>query len=260
MTEGAGPSETGQGEVGELPGERRGLRREVHEREVARQGQSLDVHDPQRPLRSSSTTEITDTRAIASLLRTKDLIPSVVPSRIATSSCESRSPTPASAAAITSSVPEPSSRSTSGIRHSASGVTDSVRAYLPPGRATSTRLVGPEERVVQPLPTADALDHAQVDLAVGQRPFDLAAVARQDRNPHAGKTRREARQRRRQQVLCDGRAGSEAQLALGLIRAEAHFVLQPAVVVGDASGGLEQYLPGSGQLQAAAAADEGGTL
>ena len=27
MTEGAGPSETGQGEVGELPGERRGLRR-----------------------------------------------------------------------------------------------------------------------------------------------------------------------------------------------------------------------------------------
>ena len=98
----------------------------------------------------SSTTEITDTRAIASLLRTKDLIPSVVPSRIATSSCESRSPTPASAAAITSSVPEPSSRSTSGIRHSASGVTDSVRAYLPPGRATSTRLVGPEERVVQP--------------------------------------------------------------------------------------------------------------
>ena len=79
------------------------------------------------PLRSSSTTEITETMAMASLLRTKALIPSVEPSRMTTLSCGMRMPARPSAALMTSSVPDPPSRNTSGISRSSSAVIDSVR-------------------------------------------------------------------------------------------------------------------------------------
>ena len=70
---------------------------------------------------------MTETMASVSLLRTKALMPSVLPSRITIRSIRSRMPARASAAAVTSSVPEPPSRMTSGSVQSCSGVTLSSR-------------------------------------------------------------------------------------------------------------------------------------
>ena len=108
--------------------------------------QSLCGVETVREIPLNGTIEYVDTfmltMAMTALLRTKALIPSVDPRRIVTSNCERRMPLAARAAAITSSVPEPLSRNTSGMRGSSSGVTVSRRAYFPPGRATSTSSSG----------------------------------------------------------------------------------------------------------------------
>ena len=65
---------------------------------------------------------------MASLLRTNALIPSVEPRRITTFSSGMRIPALPSAVLMTSSVPDPPSRSTRGICRKQSGVTASVRA------------------------------------------------------------------------------------------------------------------------------------
>ena len=109
---------------------------------------------------------------------------------------------------------------------------------------------------MQPLPAAEALDHPQVDAAPAQCLFDLVAVTRHHRDPHAWETRGEAGEDRRQEVLGDGRAGTEAQFALDRTRAEAHLILHAAVVAGQPFGAGQQGFTGRGQLQAAAAADE----
>ena len=126
----------------------------------------------------------------------------------------------------------------------------------PAGRRQKHQFVGSEERVVQPLPATEALDHSQVDRLPGQRLLDLPAVAREHGDPHPGVTGRKVGQNRRQQVLGDGRAGTQPQLALGMARAEAHLVLQPAVVLGQALGRRQHRAPGIGQGEPAAAAHE----
>lgn len=94
------------------------------------------------PLRSSSTIDATDTMAMASLLRTKLLMLSVLPSCITTHNEASRTSAAARYFEITSRVPEPLSRSTRGTVCNSASVTWSQRPYRPFVEAISTSSSG----------------------------------------------------------------------------------------------------------------------
>lgn len=83
------------------------------------------------PLASSSLTENTDTMPMLRLWRRKALMASVLPRRMRMLSSWGLIPCFSSSVSITSSVPEPCSRMTSGWRHSSCGVISSGIDSLP---------------------------------------------------------------------------------------------------------------------------------
>ena len=142
------------------------------------------------------------------------------------------------------------------MRESSSGGHRLPAGVFPARTGHQHQFVGPEKRVVQPLPAGEALDQPQVHGVFAQRLLDLGAVTRRHRDPHPGEARREVRQDRRQQILRNGRAGPETKFAPGLVGAEAHLVFEAAVIVEEPFGGLQHRTPRIGQLQTAAAAGE----
>lgn len=90
------------------------------------------------PLASSSLTENTDTMPTLRLWRKKALMASVLPRRMRMLSSCGLMPCLSSSFSMTSSVPEPCSRMTSGRRHSYCGLISSGRASLPAGLTIAT--------------------------------------------------------------------------------------------------------------------------
>ena len=246
-------SEVGAGEVDELPGKGGGRRLGVDEREVAAHGQVLPVDDPQHA--AAQAVDDRDDRDDGHRVAVADegLDPfgraephDHVQLREADARRgEGRGDDLERAGPLLAQderdVPQGVGRERFGAGVFAARAGD------------EDQFVVCEERVVEPLPAAHALDDAQVDGVLLERVFDLAAVAREHRNADAREAGGEAGEDRRQQVLGDGRAGAQTQLALGLTRAEAHLVLHAAVIVEDALRGVEQRAPRIGELQAAAA-------
>ena len=126
------------------------------------------------------------------------------------------------------------------------------RAAGPVGTGDQHQFVFGEEVVEETVAVAEALDDTQVDGAPFERLLDLATVARQKGDAQVGIAGRETGENRRQEVLGDRRAGSEAQLAFEPFGAAAHLVLHAPVLGFEPLGAPQQHLARRRQFEAAA--------
>ena len=112
------------------------------ERKLPPDRTALDVDDAELAAAQLIEIDATDTMAMASLLRTKLLMLSVLPSCITTRNEASRTSAAARYFEITSRVPEPLSRNTRGTVCNSASVTWSQRPYQPFVEAISTSSSG----------------------------------------------------------------------------------------------------------------------